>query len=107
MSDLLPLSLSVVLLLSGLLAYALVTQLIEYASKRVIKKAAKNKITAPIYLPSHDEAYFLVVPGGVITYSNTSVRKLFGLNGDKPNLELIASEIQPSESLLALCSQEG
>ncbi|UCF27421.1 MAG: GAF domain-containing protein [Chloroflexota bacterium] len=49
----------------------------------------------------------MVAPGGVITNSNSSVRDLLGLNGDKPNLEMIALEIQPSESLFALCAQEG
>jgi signal transduction histidine kinase len=107
MVDFTPLSLSAVLLLSGLLGYVLVNQLIRYVSKRAGKELIQNQISAHLHLPKHDEAYFLVAPGGVITHSNSTVRDLFGLNGDKPNLEMIASEVQPSESLLVLCSREG
>ena len=107
MVEFFPLSLSAVLLLSGLLGYVLVSQLIGYASKRVAKNRTHDLLKPPVHLPNHDEAYFLVAPGGVIIYSNSSVSDMFGLNGDKPDLEMIASEIQPSESLFALCTNEG
>jgi PAS domain S-box-containing protein len=61
----------------------------------------------PIHLPNHSDAYFLVKPGGVITYSNPTVRDMFGLNGKKANLEVIAEDIQPNESFFALCTREG
>jgi signal transduction histidine kinase len=102
-----PLGLSAVLLLCGLLVYILVSQLIGYVSKRANYDQIQNPIKPRIHIPNHDEAYFMVLPGGVITNSNSSVRDLLGLNGDKPNLEMITSEIQPSESLFALCAQEG
>jgi PAS domain S-box-containing protein len=107
MLDLSPLSLSAVLLLSGLLGYALVSQLIEHVTRSTKKDLNHLSPKNPIHLPNHYEAYFLVEQGGVITYSNSTVREMFGLNGKKANLEMIASDIQPCESFFALCTQEG
>jgi PAS domain S-box-containing protein len=107
MLDLPPLSLSAVLLLSGLLGYALVSQLIGYVARSTKKDQNHHSPKNPVHLPNHYEAYFLVEPGGVITYSNPSIREMFGLNGNKANLEMIASDIQPCESFFALCTQEG
>ncbi len=102
-----PLSLSAVLLLSGLLCYALVSQLTGFVAKFTQKKSRQISPRIPIHLPNHYESYFLVESGGVITYSNSKVKEMFGLNGEKPNLELIASDIQPKESFFALCTREG
>lgn len=107
MFNITPLGLSAILLLSGLLGYFLVSQLIGYVSKSTQKEQTKNSLKPRLYLPNHYEAYFLVEPGGLITYSNPAVRDMFGLNGEKSNLEVIASDIQPRESFFALCSQEG
>jgi PAS domain S-box-containing protein len=107
MFSLSPLSLSAVLLLSGLLCYALVSQLTGFAAKSTQKESSKNSPKIPLHLPNHYEAYFLVEPGGVIAYSNPKVKEMFGLNGEKPSIEMIASGIQPSESFFALCTQEG
>ncbi len=107
MIDLTPLSFSAVLLLSGLLGYVLVSQLIGFVAKTKQKKRDKFPKKIPIHLPNHSDAYFLVKPGGVITYSNPTVRDMFGLNGKKANLEVIAEDIQPNESFFALCTREG
>lgn len=105
MIDLTPLSFSAVLLLSGLLGYVLVSQLIGFVAKSTRKERNKFPPKIPIHLPNHSDAYFLVKPGGVITYSNPTVRDMFGLNGEKPNLEVIAEDIQPNESFFALCTR--
>ena len=107
MTDLTPLSFSAVLLLSGLLGYVLVSHLIGFVAKSTRKKRNKIPPKIPIHLPNHSDAYFLVKPGGVITYSNPTVRDMFGLNGEKANLEVIAEDIQPNESFFALCTREG
>ncbi len=107
MIDLTPLSFSAVLLLLGLLGYVLVSQLIGFVAKSTRKERDKIPQKIPIHLPNHSDAYFLVKPGGVITYSNPTVRDMFGLNGEKPNLEVIAEDIQPNESFFALCTREG
>ena len=107
MIDLTPLSLSAVLLLSGLLGYVLVSQLIGFVGKSTRKERNKFPAKIPIHLPNHSDAYFLVKPGGIITYSNPTVRDMFGLNGEKANLEVIAEDIQPNESFFALCTREG
>lgn len=95
------------MLLSGLVGYVLVSQLIGYVTRSTQKKPGLVSLRNPIHLPNHYEAYFLVEPGGAITYSNPTVRDMFGLNGENPNLEVIASDLQPCESFFALCTQEG
>jgi PAS domain S-box-containing protein len=107
MIDLTPLSLSAVLLLSGLLGYVLVSQLIGFVAKTTRKERNKIPPRIPLHLPNHSDAYFLVEPGGKISYSNPTVRDMFGLNGEKADLEVIAEEIRPNESFFALCTREG
>jgi len=107
MIDLTPLSLSAVLLLSGLLGYVLVSQLIGYISNSSRSSTLHIESRLPVHLPNHYEAYFLVEPGGKIVYSNPEVRELFNLNGEKTNLEVLASEMNPKESFFALCTREG
>jgi hypothetical protein len=107
MIDLTPLSLSAVLLLSGLLGYVLVSQLIGYISNSSRSSNLQIEPRLPVHLPNHYEAYFLVEPGGKIVYSNPEVRKLFNLNGEKTSLEVLAAEMDPKESFFALCTREG
>ena len=107
MIDLTPLSLSAVLLLTGLLGYVLVSQLIGYISKYARSSNSQIEPRLPVHLPNHYEAYFLVEPGGKIVYTNPEVRKLFNLNGEKTSLEVLAAEMNPKESFFALCTREG
>lgn len=107
MIDLTPLSLSAVLLLSGLLGYVLVSQLIGYISNYSRSSNSQIEPRIPVHLPNHYEAYFLVEPGGKIVYSNPEVRELFNLNGEKTSLEVLAAEMNPKESFFALCTREG
>ena len=107
MIDLSHLSLSITLILSGLIFYSLLPQLLTVVRQARRKEVFRGNLLLKLHLPNHYEAYFLVESGGRIIYSNPMVRELFGLNGKKANLELLASEIQPSESFFALCSQEG
>ena len=107
MIDLTPLSLSAILLLSGLLGYVLLSQLIRYLSKASQNSNLHFKPRLPVHLPNHSEAYFLVEPGGKIAYSNSAVKELFNLNGGKTSLEELASEMHPKESFFALCTREG
>lgn len=107
MIDLTPLSLSAILLLSGLLGYFLLSQLIRYLSKASQNSNLHFKPRLPVHLPNHSEAYFLVEPGGKIAYSNSAVKELFNLNGGKTSLEELASEMHPKESFFALCTREG
>jgi len=105
--DLSPSSLSAILLLSGLLGYFLVTHLIRYISRSDPNSNLHFKANLPIHLPKHNESYIIVEAGGNIVYSNTGVKELLNLNGEKINLELLAAEMQPKESLFALCAKEG
>jgi PAS domain S-box-containing protein len=105
--DLSPSSLSAILLLSGLLGYFLVTHLIRYISRSDPNSNLFFKANLPIHLPKHNESYIIVEAGGNIVYSNTGVKELLNLNGEKINLELLAAEMQPKESLFALCAKEG
>jgi hypothetical protein len=107
MIDVSSLSLSITLILSGLIFYSLLPQLLTIVRRARRKEIFRGNPLLKLHLPNHREAYFLVESGGRIIYSNPMVRELFGLNGKKANLELLASEIRPSESFFALCSQEG
>jgi PAS domain S-box-containing protein len=107
MSDLTPLNLSAILLLTGLLGYILVSHLIGFAAKSMIKKKNKLPPKIPVHLPTHSDAYFVVEPGGVIIHSNPGIREMFDLNGEKADLEIIAAGIQPNELFFSLCTREG
>jgi PAS domain S-box-containing protein len=101
------LSLSAILLFSGMLGYFLVSQFIDYFRKTSQNSIHLRSIQLPLHLPNHYEAYFLVTQGGKIAYSSPTIKEFFNLNGDNTSLELFASLLTPKESFFALCSQEG
>ena len=107
MIDASSLSLSITLIISGLIFYSLLPQLLSIVRRARRKEIHGGNSLLKLHLPNHYEAFFLIESGGRIIYSNPMVREMFGLNGKKANLEFIASAIQPSESFFALCSQEG
>ena len=107
MIDVSSLTLSITLILSGLIFCSLLPQLLTIVRRASRKEIYRGNSLLKLHLPNHYEAFFLVESGGRIIYSNPMVREMFGLNGKKANLEFLASTIQPSESFFALCSQEG
>jgi PAS domain S-box-containing protein len=101
------LSLSITLLLLGLIFYILYPSLLSIVRQAKRKDTFRQNLLSKMHLPNHYEAYFLVESGGKVVYANPMVRELFGLNGKKTNLEVLGANIQPRESFFALCSQEG
>lgn len=107
MLSLSPLSLGAILLLSGLVGYILVSQLVNYISKSGRNSKTPYEANLQLHLPNHYEAYFLVEPGGKIFHSNPEVKDLFTLNGGNISLEILAAEVRPKEPFFALCAKEG
>ena len=107
MFNLSPLSLGVILLLAGLIGYLLVSQISHHLATSRRNSISEYKAKLPIHIPDLDEAYILIEPGGKIIHANPAVHALFNLNGEKINLELLASEVNPKESFFALCAKEG
>lgn len=107
MDDLSTLRLSLILLSSGLVSFFVVTKLLGIIARKKPKERTPKKAKLPVFLPNHYDAYFVMEPGGRIIYSNANIKDFFGLNGKKPNLERLASEIKPVESFFSLCAQEG
>ena len=107
MLSLSPLSLGAILLLSGLVGYILVSQLVNYISKSGRNSKTPYEASLQLHLPNHYEAYFLVEPGGKIIHSNPEVKDLFTLNGGNISLEILAAEVRPKEPFFALCAKEG
>jgi len=107
MFNLSPLSLGVILLLAGLIGYLLVSQISHHLATSRRNSISEYKAKLPIHIPDLDEAYILIEPGGKIIHANPAVHALFNLNGEKINLELLASEVNPKESFFAVCAKEG
>jgi PAS domain S-box-containing protein len=107
MLSLSPLSLGAIFLLSGLIGYILVSQLVNHFSKSGRNSKILYEANLPLHLPNHYEAYFLVEPGGKIIHSNPELNGLFTLNGGNISLEVLASGVNPKESFFALCAKEG
>lgn len=101
------LNLSAIFILCGLIGYVFISKLIKVTAHSTYKDINKSTKKTPIFLPENSEAYILVETGGKITYSNQAIKELFNLNGEKPTLEIIAADLQPTESLFALCAREG
>jgi PAS domain S-box-containing protein len=107
MLSLSPLSLGAILLLSGLVGYILVSQLVNQISRSGRNSKTPYEANLQLHLPNHYEAYFLVEPGGKIIHSNPEVKDLFTLNGGNVSLEVLAAEVRPKEAFFALCAKEG
>lgn len=100
-------ALGISLIVFAVVCFVLVSQVLGIASRSSKKKSSLINTRNPVHLPEHEDAYILVGSGGRVLFTNTTARKWFELNGKKENLEVLASGIQPQESFLALCSQEG
>ena len=101
MLSLSPLSLGAILLLSGLVGYILVSQLVNHISRSSRNSKTLYEANLQLHLPNHYEAYFLVESGGKIIHSNPEVKDLFTLNGGNVSLEVLAAEVRPKEAFFA------
>ena len=101
------LSLSAVLLLSGILGFFLISHLIKYLSNSRRNSNRHYKDQFPVHISENDEAYVIVEARGNILYSNSGLRNLINLSGRKVNLEQVAKKLHPQETFFALCAKEG
>ncbi|MBT3391204.1 MAG: GAF domain-containing protein [Chloroflexi bacterium] len=58
-------------------------------------------------LQDHDNAVFIVQPGGRIRYINDQARTIFDVWDVTPNIERLARKVRPGNTLLSLCATEG
>ena len=105
-----PVSLGIVLLLTGLVFFLLVWGLPRLISRRRSEKGtpASSPAAAPVEASGHTHAVLIVQPGGRVGYINSAARQWFGLkDGDHPNLEALVRKIRPSEDFMRLCAAES
>jgi GAF domain-containing protein/nitrogen-specific signal transduction histidine kinase len=103
-----PVSLGILLLLTGLVFFLLV-----WGLPRLFPKLRNSSI---LETPSqtladdtqHNHAVMVVQSGGRVNYINAMARQWLGLHeGEQPNLEVLARRIRPAEDFLKLCTTEG
>ncbi len=103
-----PVSLGMLLLLTGLVFFLLV-----WGLSRLFPGLRNNSnlVTPPQSLAEHsphNHAVMLVQSGGRVNYINTMARQWLGLHeGEQPNLEVLARRIRPTEDFLKICTTEG
>jgi PAS domain S-box-containing protein len=102
-----PIIVGITLIVLGVAGYIVVNHLLSTMNRNKRWKQNKSSIQLPLHLPSNSNAYLLIASGGRILYTNPVARDWFSLNGNKPDLERLASEIQPNEAFFSLCVQEG
>lgn len=102
-----PVFLGILLFLTGLVFFLLV-----WGLPRIIHRRRDPIPVTPIQKmtdgPSHTHAVLVVQPGGRVDYMNTLARQWYGMHeGEKPNLEVLARQIHPSDDFLKICAVEG
>ena len=100
-------ALGISLIVFGVVCYLAVSQLLSRAARSSNKPPHAVRISHPVHLPEHDDAYILVGSGGRVLFTNALAKEWFGLNGKKNNLEVLVAGLRPQESFFALCSREG
>jgi GAF domain-containing protein/sensor histidine kinase regulating citrate/malate metabolism len=103
-----PVSLGMLLLLTGLIFFLLVWGLPRLFPRM---HSSAIEVMPPQNLvdeTQHNHAVIVVQSGGRVNYINTMARQWLGLHeGEQPNLEILARRIQPAEDFLKLCTTEG
>jgi hypothetical protein len=103
-----PVTLGILLLLTGLVFFLLV-----WGLPRLVSRSHPSHTFVPVYpnlidISHHDHAVLIVQSGGRVDYANDTARQWLDLHdGEQPNLEVLARRIRPSEDFLKLCVGEG
>ena len=96
-----------------LLVFGLISCLLTYLMVRLVPKLrffpriSPIKKAAAVDLPAHQDAVFLIEPGGWISHLNHEARNQFEIWEPVPNLEILARRARPSEIFWGLCTSEG
>jgi PAS domain S-box-containing protein len=64
-------------------------------------------VVVPVAVLESQEAVLMVEGRGRLVYVNDKARQWFGMNGDEPNLTLLAGQVKPSDALHDIITQEG
>ena len=103
-----PVSLGILLLLTGLVFFLLVWGLPRLFPRL---RTSRTPVTASQTLTDvsqHNHAVLVVQSGGRVDYINATARQWLDLHeGELPNLEVLARRIRPSDDFLKLCTAEG
>ncbi|RMF79763.1 MAG: GAF domain-containing protein [Chloroflexi bacterium] len=67
----------------------------------------RGHTTGDIALEASNDAVIVSLEHGQLVYVNDRARRLFGLNGDEPHLEVFARRVEPAESFLELFASQG
>ena len=107
-----PLSLGMLLLLTGLIFFLLVWGLPRLLPRRQAGLAAQEARVQPGASQPSDpggiHAVMLVQAGGRVDYVNDTARMWLDMQpGEQPNLEVLARRIRPTDDFLKLCTTEG
>ncbi len=103
-----PVSLGILLLLTGLVFFLLV-----WGLPRLIYKTRSSRLLIPVPQDlndnsNHNHAVLIVQSGGRVDYINATARQWLDVHdGEHPNLEVLARRIRPSDDFLKLCATEG
>ena len=103
-----PVSLGMLLLLTGLVFFLLVWGLPRLFPRLRTSATPAAPVQERNDSFQHDHAVMLIQSGGRVGYLNATARQWLALReGESPNLEVVARRIRPSEDFLKLCSTEG
>ncbi len=103
-----PVSLGMLLLLTGLVFFLLV-----WGLPRLFPRIRKSSIPmTTLQNPADDSQYthavMIVQSGGRVNYVNAMARQWLGIHeGEQPNLEILARRIRPTDDFLKICTSEG
>jgi len=100
-------TLGITLLVLGLAIFVLTYIIFRFIPKIRPEHPIKKISAEDANIPTHNEAVFMIQPGGRILYVNQAARNQFKLWEEEPNLEKLARRSRPSDVFWGLCTSEG
>ena len=99
--------LGISLFIIGLGFISLTFLLARFISKKLSLSKNPSPIAVDLDVQTHDNAVFIVQPGGRIRYINDQARTAFDVWEVTPNIERLARKVRPGNTFLSLCATEG
>lgn len=100
-----PLGISLFLIGLGFISLTLLFS--RFISKKLSFAKNPSPVSVDLGLQDHDNAVFIVQPGGRIRYINDQARATFDVWDITPNIERLARKARPGNALISLCATEG
>lgn len=109
MSGLDPVTVGVILALVGAALLGLLPVLLRILPRKSKPSAQlETQLGKVTDVSPHENAVFLVQPGGRVIYINQQARQWFGIaDQESPNLERMARRARPADAFLGLCASAG